>query len=70
MQFFFNDSIVATGMPSNTDIHVYTTSIPVTLESAGTYTCVVTADTPDGMATQSFNVTGKHNSRQVSTVRA
>lgn len=60
VKFFFNDSIVATGTPSNTNIHVYTTSIPVTLESAGIYTCVVTADTPDGIATQSFNVTGKY----------
>ncbi len=58
MQFLFNDSILAEARPSPTDERAYTMSLPAQLDSAGTYTCRVTTDSPSYLIQQSFNVTG------------
>ena len=59
MQFLFNDTIVATGMPSSTDEQVYTMNLLLSMESAGMYTCRVITDTPSYLVLQSFNITGE-----------
>ncbi|XP_064391229.1 uncharacterized protein LOC135339049 [Halichondria panicea] len=58
VQFLFNDTIVATGMPSSTDEQVYTMNLLLSMESAGMYTCRVITDTPSYLVLQSFNITG------------
>ncbi len=59
VQFLFNDTIVAEGLPSSTDEQVYTMNLPARLDSAGTYTCRVTTDSPGYLVLQPFNVTGR-----------
>lgn len=62
VHFIFNESIIATGTPSSTDVQVYTMNLPITLDAAGVYTCMVTTEQPSYQIFQSFNVTGEWDS--------